>query len=112
MRELQFTKPLVVSILSERRAFQPFGLLGGGPGARGMNLLVTSGGRTMNLGGKNTVGVDPGDRLIIMSPGGGGYGAASESAPSPLSNSRAVSMSSRLMTSGSLNQYSLDQEST
>jgi 5-oxoprolinase (ATP-hydrolysing) len=31
--------------------------------------------RTINLGGKNTVDVQGGDRLTILSPGGGGYGA-------------------------------------
>lgn len=35
-----------------------------------------SSGRTINLGGKNTVSVCAGDRLWIYSPGGGGYGRA------------------------------------
>ncbi|ETW09164.1 hypothetical protein H310_01596 [Aphanomyces invadans] len=74
-RELKFMAPMTVSILSERRAFQPYGLLGGGPGARGHNLLTYSDGRTVNLGGKNTVEVVPGDVLTILSPGGGAYGA-------------------------------------
>jgi len=80
VRELQFTAPLVVSILSERRAFQPYGMAGGEPGQRGANFLtlpsstVGGEGREISLGGKNTVDVTPGDRLLIMSPGGGGYG--------------------------------------
>jgi 5-oxoprolinase (ATP-hydrolysing) len=110
-RILQFTKPLVVSILSERRSFQPYGLLGGQPGARGINLLAMKDGRRVNLGGKNTVDVVPGDRVIIMSPGGGGYGpegsmiARRETLPDG-------SKGALRLTSGSLNQYSLDQEST
>jgi 5-oxoprolinase (ATP-hydrolysing) len=72
-----------------------YGLLGGGPGARGHNFLTYTDGRTINLvglcftminvihtticrsqGGKNTVEVQTGDVLTILSPGGGGYGAA------------------------------------
>lgn len=111
VRELQFTKPLVVSILSERRSFQPFGLLGGQSGARGINLLVTKDGRRVNLGGKNTVDVVPGDRLVIMSPGGGGYGQEN----SIVGRGETVPVDPKAalrLTSGSLNQYSLDQEST
>ena len=76
VRELEFRKDLTVSILSERRAFQPYGLQGGKPGARGMNLLHFSDGRTVSLGGKNTVEVDQGAVLEIRTPGGGGFGAA------------------------------------
>jgi len=75
IRELEFRKDLTVSILSERRAFQPFGLEGGHPGARGLNLLkFADDQRTISLGGKNSVNVRKGDRLTIMTPGGGGFG--------------------------------------
>ena len=58
IREMEFTRPLTVSILSERRAFQPYGLCGGGPGARGVNLLTHGDDqRIVSLGGKNTVQV-------------------------------------------------------
>jgi 5-oxoprolinase (ATP-hydrolysing) len=64
-------QPLVVSILSERRSLQPYGLAGGLPGQRGLNLLRrASDGRLISLGGKNTVSVCEGDRLFIYSPGG------------------------------------------
>ena len=104
-RELEFTEPLTVSILSERRAFQPYGMAGGGPGARGVNLLQSAG-RVISLGGKNTVEVNPGDRLMIRSPGGGGYGVAALGG-----GERAVRAETPMRTSGSLNQYTLDQES-
>ncbi|CAI5715102.1 unnamed protein product [Hyaloperonospora brassicae] len=76
VRQLEFLEPMTVSILSERRAFQPYGLEGGAPGARGLNLLSRHGGRTVNLGGKNTVDVLPGEVLTLYTPGGGGFGAA------------------------------------
>ncbi|KAK6049123.1 hypothetical protein COOONC_13372, partial [Cooperia oncophora] len=51
----------------------PYGLKGGGEGARGVNILKKHS-RTVNLGGKITLRVDPGDILHIQTPGGGGYG--------------------------------------
>ncbi|CAI5746857.1 unnamed protein product [Peronospora destructor] len=75
VRQMEFLEAMTVSILSERRAFQPYGLEGGEPGARGLNLLSRHG-RTVNLGGKNTVDVLPGEILTLFTPGGGGFGAA------------------------------------
>ena len=76
VREFEFLKPLQVSILSERRVFAPFGMFGGEPGKRGVNLLIKKGSeRVISLGGKSEFSVQPGDRVIIMSPGGGGFGA-------------------------------------
>ena len=43
IREVCFRRPLTVSILSERRSFEPYGMSGGSPGARGMNLLIHAG---------------------------------------------------------------------
>ncbi len=78
VREIEFLAPLNVAILSERRAFSPYGLHGGGNGVRGYNLLIRSDGRHINLGGKNEIKVYPGDRLRIETPGGGGYGKKAE----------------------------------
>lgn len=61
---------MTASILSERRAIAPFGILGGGPAAKGLNLLLRKDGRVVNLGAKSTVAVDAGDRLRILTPGG------------------------------------------
>ncbi len=44
-------------------------------GARGRNELLLRDGRTVFLGGKNVVRVKKGDRVRILTPGGGGYGA-------------------------------------
>ncbi|XP_026550392.1 5-oxoprolinase-like [Notechis scutatus] len=65
---------MVLSVLSERRAFQPYGLQGGDAGSPGLNLLIQPNGRTMNLGGKMSVEVHPGDIFCLRSPGGGGFG--------------------------------------
>ncbi len=75
VRDIEFRIPVQASILSERRAFAPYGLEGGHEGQRGRNLWVRSrSGRNINLGGKNTAMMDVGDRIVIMSPGGGGWG--------------------------------------
>ena len=79
-RLLQFRKPLTCSMLSERRAFRPYGLKGGGDGGRGKNLLIRRGGLVCSLGGRNTVAVEAGDSVHILTPGGGGYG---EGTPQP-----------------------------
>jgi 5-oxoprolinase (ATP-hydrolysing) len=74
IREIEFLDELEVSILSERRVFQPYGLCGGNPGARGENIFIFQNGRTINLGGKSSIKASPGDRILIKTPGGGGYG--------------------------------------
>lgn len=74
IRDIEFCLPIKVSILSERRAFAPYGLEGGEDGKRGQNLWLKKNGRSINLGGKNTAKMDAGDRIVIMSPGGGGWG--------------------------------------
>jgi len=74
IREIEFLKPLSIGILSERRAFEPLGLHGGGNASRGKNLYIKKSGKIISLGGKNTVDVDAGDRIRIETPGGGGYG--------------------------------------
>jgi len=76
VRELEFTAPVTASLLTERRTTAPFGLAGGGPGARGRNLCVRADGRVDELPGHATVALAPGDRLRIETPGGGGYGPA------------------------------------
>ena len=58
-----------VSLLSERRDRAPYGLGGGEPGAKGLNL---HNGRS--IGGKASLAAEAGDRIRIETPGGGGFG--------------------------------------
>ncbi|XP_057387818.1 5-oxoprolinase isoform X3 [Balaenoptera acutorostrata] len=81
IRELLFREEALLSVLTERRAFQPYGLMGGEPGTRGLNLLIRKDGRTVNLGGKTSVPVCPGDVFCLHTPGGGGYGDPEDPAP-------------------------------
>ncbi|MGA7272560.1 MAG: hydantoinase B/oxoprolinase family protein [Acidimicrobiia bacterium] len=73
-RELVFDEPATVSLMGERRRHRPWGLAGGGPGATGEDWLLTPDGNRRRLEGKTTLEVDVGDRLLILTPGGGGWG--------------------------------------
>lgn len=79
VRDIEFRRPVQCSILSERRSRRPYGLDGGGEGAPGLNLViktdpVTGIEKTVNLGAKGTMRLERGDRIVIYTPGGGGYG--------------------------------------
>jgi len=73
VREYQFLVPAQVSLISERRVFQPWGLAGGGAGESGVNLLNGS-----VLPGKCSLMVACGDKLEIFTPGGGGHGVKTD----------------------------------
>ncbi|XP_065852183.1 5-oxoprolinase 1 [Euphorbia lathyris] len=75
IREIEFRRPVTASILSERRVHSPRGLKGGSDGARGANYLITKDKRRIYLGGKNTVEMQAGEILQILTPGGGGWGS-------------------------------------
>jgi len=77
VRELEFLEPMTAAILSNCRTVAPHGLAGGGNAKPGMNVLLRRDGNRSELPGTAEVTVESGDRLIIYTPGGGGYGAAS-----------------------------------
>ena len=49
---------------------------GGESGKTGTNELIRENGEKTDLGGKNQIDIEPGDRIRIMTPGAGGYGSA------------------------------------
>lgn len=73
-RELVFDEAATVSLMGERRRNRPWGLAGGGPGAPGEDWLIRADGSRERLAAKSTVEVEAGDRLSILTPGGGGWG--------------------------------------
>ena len=77
IREIEFLEPAIVSLMGERRRLRPWGLAGGGPGANGEDWLVR-GGVEERLPGKTTFEVEAGDRLRVLTPGGGGWGRERE----------------------------------
>jgi N-methylhydantoinase B len=73
VREIEALAPAHATLLTERRRVPPYGLQGGAAALRGRNLLVRLG-RTRSLPSKTTLVLEPGDRLCVETPGGGGWG--------------------------------------
>ena len=78
-RDLEILEPATVSLITERRVSQPWGLAGGEPGAVGENWLLPGGdeSRAERLADKVTLTVEAGDVLRVLTPGGGGWGSPS-----------------------------------
>jgi N-methylhydantoinase B len=75
IREIEFQQPARVTLLSERRKTQPYGLQGGEPGSHGRNLFLR-GGELVELPGHAELSVCAQDILCVQTPGGGGWGPA------------------------------------
>jgi 5-oxoprolinase (ATP-hydrolysing) len=74
-REVLFLAPMTASILANGRRVPAFGLSGGEPGEVGRSSVVRAHGRREELGNIATVEMEAGDRFVIETPGGGGWGA-------------------------------------
>ncbi|OAG02596.1 uncharacterized protein CC84DRAFT_1150543 [Paraphaeosphaeria sporulosa] len=79
IREVEARIPLRFSILSDRRVFAPYGMEGGEPGSVGKNFAFKwNPERTelvmISLGGKAELALQPGERMQVQSPAGGGWG--------------------------------------
>ena len=78
VRDLLVLEDVTVSLITERRVSPPWGLAGGGDGAVGENWLLPGGDEAsaQPLLDKCTVRLRAGDVLRMLTPGGGGWGAA------------------------------------
>ncbi|MCB1120380.1 MAG: hydantoinase B/oxoprolinase family protein, partial [Verrucomicrobiae bacterium] len=76
IRELEFLQPVTLSLLTQHRIEMPYGLIGGGSGLCGENWLIRVGEDPVRLKPTDQVELLPGDRLRILTPGGGGWGSA------------------------------------
>jgi N-methylhydantoinase B/oxoprolinase/acetone carboxylase alpha subunit len=78
-RDVQVLEDCTMSLITERRVSQPWGLAGGGAGAVGENWLIPGGeeARAERLPDKCTVRLKAGDVLRMLTPGGGGWGKPS-----------------------------------
>jgi len=74
VRRIRFREQMTVSTLSGHRRVPPYGMAGGSPGALGSNHVQRADGTVVPVGGCDSVRVQPGDLLVIETPGGGGYG--------------------------------------
>jgi len=74
VRELELLCPAEVTLLSDRRLRGPYGLNGGRDGTPGRNVILKGDGSEVPISAKGSVRLQPGDRIRIESPGGGGWG--------------------------------------
>lgn len=96
-RDLEILEPATVSLITERRQSTPWGLAGGGPGAKGENWLLpartlgTAASESTNSAAANpktsnpaaaiplpdkvTLQTKAGDVIRVLTPGGGGWGS-------------------------------------
>ncbi len=74
----------------ERFRHRPWGVYGGAPGARGRFLHERADGTTVELDIKPSgIAVEPGERIVVETPGAGGYGAPERRAADRLAEDRA-----------------------
>jgi len=75
IRQVEFREAMTAAILSNHRTIPVFGAAGGSPGRPGQNQVVRRDGSTETLNSTVTVDLDPGDSVVIETPGGGGFEA-------------------------------------
>ena len=75
IRKLQFLEPMSLSILSQHRTTGPYGMDGGGFGQQGRQRVVRANSDVVELKSIDGCDVGTGDRLILETPGGGGWGS-------------------------------------
>jgi 5-oxoprolinase (ATP-hydrolysing) len=78
VRELTFLAPMSLSLLGQHRVEAPYGAAGGEPGRTGRQRVVRAGGEVLELASIAGCEVAAGDRLVLETPGGGGWGSAGE----------------------------------
>jgi 5-oxoprolinase (ATP-hydrolysing) len=76
VRAVTFLEPMRANILANRRRVPPRGIAGGADAQAGRNWVERTDGSVEMLSATASAEVQPGDRFVIETPGGGGYGAA------------------------------------
>jgi len=74
VRELTFIEPVSLSVVTQRRSAGAPGAAGGSAGAPGRQRVVRADGEAIELGAVDAADLRAGDRLIVETPGGGGWG--------------------------------------
>ena len=78
VRSVTFLEPMRANILADRRRVPPRGIMGGADAQAGRNWVERTDGTVEMLTATESTNVDVGDRFVIETPGGGGYGRAGE----------------------------------
>jgi N-methylhydantoinase B len=77
IREIETLASARMALLSDRRKRPPYGLHGGKDGAPGRAFIIRREGAREELTSKGSWELQPGDRVHIETPGGGGFGKRS-----------------------------------
>ncbi|HEY6965391.1 MAG TPA: hydantoinase B/oxoprolinase family protein, partial [Erythrobacter sp.] len=75
VRRVTFLEPMRANMLANRREIAPRGLAGGGDALPGANWVERADGTREDLGATGSAAMQPGDTFVILTPGGGGFGA-------------------------------------
>jgi 5-oxoprolinase (ATP-hydrolysing) len=75
VRSITFLEAMRANILADRRRVPPRGIEGGSDAEPGRNWVERCDGRIEMLSATAAVEVEPGDRFVIETPGGGGFGS-------------------------------------
>ena len=76
LRELTFLEPVSLSVVTQRRTAGAPGAAGGSPGLPGRQRVIRANGDQVVLQSVDGAELSAGDRLIVETPGGGGWGEA------------------------------------
>ena len=74
VRAMTFLEPMRANILANRRRVAPRGIGGGSDAQAGRNWVERADGTVEMLGATASADVQAGDRFVIETPGGGGFG--------------------------------------
>ncbi|HEX6956961.1 MAG TPA: hydantoinase B/oxoprolinase family protein [Ferrovibrio sp.] len=78
IRRMRFLEPMVATLLSSHRKVPPFGLEGGENGETGRQWVERKNGEKVELEGRCSTPMQPGDVFVIATPSGGGFGKAAD----------------------------------
>jgi 5-oxoprolinase (ATP-hydrolysing) len=78
VRAVTFLEPMRANILANRRRVPPRGILGGSDAQLGRNWVERTDGSVEMLSATAYAEMQPGDRFVIETPGGGGFGRKGE----------------------------------
>jgi 5-oxoprolinase (ATP-hydrolysing) len=78
IRELEFLDPVRLTVLTQHRSEGPYGLQGAANGLAGEQWVHYTDGASEKLASIDGRDLKKGDRFILKTPGGGGYGMAEE----------------------------------
>lgn len=80
VREYHFLEPVALSILTQNRVRGPRGARGGEDGASGQQRVILPNGNELPLAAIDAAELPAGARLVLETPGGGGWGNAATAA--------------------------------